>query len=336
MEEQQNQDANISKSNKGSYIVVTIAVIVLLAAIVGGIMYVSKSVGKPKLPYAAVIEAKDSKDGVHVDNKNDKSTVYYRVAGSSADGSEEFFVVDTPDGAFSDMKSGLDSPFFDCADRTDRKMVYIILDISKSVVDSAGGKYFEQVASTIENIIDTEGLQPGDQIRLRFMGTNNDRLESLDFTGPHFEYDIAKNSVQKKDILTLLSISSDPITKCKSNDSVTSVQDLTQKIETAYEQRKENPDMESNISGLLAKIASEVSLEKTKFQSVRYIMFTDGDSTDGYDSCDTQLADQCGQDLKDLDMNNNPDNKAYVIWVKGTPKQDIIRRMFDGITINFQ
>lgn len=329
MENQQNQNAN----NKGGYLIMAIAGVVLLAVIFGGLFMVQKSINKPKVAYASVIQSKDEKDGLHIDNKENKSIVYYRVPGSDT---EEFFVVATPDGAFSTLQSGLDSPFFDCADRSGKKLVYIILDISQSVVNSAGGKYFEQVASTIQNVIDSEGLQPGDQIRVRFLGANNDKLESLDFTGPRFKYEISKNNVQKKDFLTLVGISDEPITRCKNNDAVTSVQDLTHKIEVAYDQRKETPDPETNITGLLKRIASEVSLEKDKFASVRYVLFTDGDSTDGYDACDAYLASDCGQGLKDLDMNKSSDNRAYVIWVNGDQKQEIFRRMFDGISINFQ
>ena len=103
-----------------------------------------------------------------------------------------------------------------------------------------------------------------------------------------------------------------------------------------YNQRKTTPDNNTYIASLLEKLSNEIILEKDNFKSVSYIIFTDGISDDGYAKCDHFSAEQCGEGFKELNMNNDPSNKVYLIWVLDSQKNEIFRRIFSGMLINFQ
>ena len=291
---------------------------------------------KPK-SYTTIIKTNEKIVGLHVGNQGNTYSIYYRIPSDSPSGieaTEEFFQIDT--NLDNNFKEDLESPFFSCDNRVNRKLLYIVLDISGSVVNGIGQDYFNQVISKIRTILSSEILKPGDQIRIRFMGTNNEMVENLDFTGPQFNYDLSKNSVQRKNIINLLGYSDKPLTKCQDNANIVSLRDLSEKLRFEYDKRKQNPDQESNISNLLENISSEVSIEKDRFKSVSYIIFTDGDSTDGYAGCDSNPAEECGKNIKELNMKNESLNKVYLIWVKDKNKQEIFRRLFNNITVNFQ
>lgn len=291
-----------------------------------------------------IIKAENNKNGLHIENDKNIYTIYYKVPSikSPTNQVEEFFNIDTGKENFKNLSEDLPSPFFTCnnqQNRINRKIIYVILDISKSVVNDIGNGYegyFDQVASIIHTTLNKEVLHPEDEIRIRFLGTNKDKVRNIDFTGPQFKYLISKNDVQKKNTLKLLSYSNDPMTKCDNTDSVISVEDLIQKISTEYNQRKLTPDNLTNITELLEKISSEVDLEKDNFKSVSYIVFTDGISDDGYAGCRDNLAEHCGTNLRGLNMNNDTANRAYLIWVKDRGIQETFRRLFNGILINFQ
>ena len=299
----------------------------------------------PNRSFETVIKAEDNKDGLHIESNKVMYSIYYKVpdkAGLINSEKEEFFNIDTTIENFENLSNGLESPFFVCNNqhnRMNRKVIYVVLDISKSVVNDIGNGYdgyFDQVASIIHTILSKEVLHPEDEIRIRFLGTNKDKVKNIDFTGPSFKYEISKNGVQKKNTLTLLSYSNEPLTKCDNNDSVVSVQGLIEKISDAYNQRKTTPDNNTYITSLLEKLSNEIILEKDNFKSVSYIIFTDGISDDGYSKCDSFSAEQCGEGFKELNMNNDPSNKVYLIWVSDSQKKEIFRRIFSGMLINFQ
>lgn len=287
--------------------------------------------------FTTIIKADKKITGLRVENNKNIYSIYYRIpsdTSSETSATEEFFKVDG--NIDNNFTKNPESPFFSCDSRENRKLIYIVLDISGSVVNGIGQGYFDQVISKIRNILSSEVLQPGDQIRIRFMGTNNEMVENIDFTGPQFSYDPSKNSVQRKNIINLLSYSDKPLTKCQDNANIVSLHDLSEKLRIEYDKRKQNPDQESNISNLLENISSEVSIGKDRFKSVSYILFTDGDSTDGYAGCGPNSAEECGKNIKELNMKNESSNKVYLIWVKDKNRQEIFRRLFKNMSINFQ
>ena len=325
------------QKNKRSIIILIVSAVLVTVVLIGGgvwlVMYPPQSQSKP---YENIIKVVEPKDGLRVETNGDTSSIYYRIPNIDGTYTEEFFNINAAH-VLEDEQLDLESPFFSCQKRGENKIMYIILDISGSVVDGIGDDYFDQVISKIYTILSTDVMKPGDQIRIRFLGTNYDSVRNIDFTGPRFRYDATKrNPVQKKNTLNLTGYSYEPLTKCQGVENLMSLKDLTEKINVEYTNRKTSPDKESNISGLLQNISSEVVLEKDRFQSIRYIVFTDGDSTDGYSGCDTSTTSECKEYLKDLNLNNNPSNKAYVIWVKDSDTQELFRRLFDTISINFQ
>ncbi|MDB4984689.1 MAG: hypothetical protein JWM20_868 [Patescibacteria group bacterium] len=332
-------EKNNKKSSLGKIVAIMFfsGFVLLIGCLVLGFKYVCRheacSISSQK-PYVVSIKTEEGK-GVHVENKGSIFSIFYKVQNGNGP-AEDFFNVDTSKFAIQDLSVDLESPFFSCSQRREKKIIYVILDVSKSVVQSAGEDYFSRVTSTIQNILASDSLEPGDQIRIRFMGNNNDALDNLDFTGPRFKYSVQKNSVQKKITLTLTDYSRDHLTKCQNTSGAISLEDVIGHIQSSYEKRIQTPDNTTNISGLLKQISNEVSLEQERFESVRYIIFTDGDSTDEYDGCDYLSADKCGTDIKSLNLNHDLSNRAYVIWVKDSWTQGVFRKLFDGMSVNFQ
>jgi hypothetical protein len=309
--------------------------ILILALIIGALFFVSQNFAQESiLDYEIDEELEELKT-----NKNEDGsfTIKYLIEDGS---SEEHFTIKKERIEYifeHDIKN--QSPFFDCSVRKFNKIIYIVLDVSGSVID----KY--SVDNAVEKIhtILGENAQPGDQIRIRFIGSNNydDKEYNIDFTGPKFNnYQLYENKRLNKNIIILKNYSEEEMPNCNRTIVAPTIKNAVEKIESIYKERIKNKDEYTNIINTLKSISNEVKIEYEKekparFESVLYVIFTDGRQTKGgYAACDTEPANSCGDGLKELKMSDN--DEAIVIGIKSSEIKEIFTKFFDNIKINFK
>ncbi len=318
------QKTNTEKMNSSRSIRWIFAIVILLVILV--------TIVVPRQPRQYVIES-DQKISESLYVKKDSDSLYtISVKKFFADKKyiEESFKIDTKMDKLDSIIDKTYSPFFDCTKRSNRKIIYVVLDVSGSYPK-------DKVLTQIETILRDKDIQPGDQVRVRFLGTKNDDVRTIDFIGPSFTYKINPNDVQNKTTLVLTGYSFDSNFQGCDSDPNTQVAksrgDLLDNITGLYDKRKATSDNQTNIPDLLTKVSNEMASIKgdDKFKSVMYIVLTDGESTSGYLGCNTLSADQCGEELKGLSINNELD-RAYIVGLN-SGKEEIFRKLFNSIKL---
>lgn len=328
-------ESNIKKSNKS--LLLSGFTILFLVLIVGLFIFLCNNFSKKSETFYDIRIDKKS-NGLSINKNNDKSfTIKYLINEGK---SEEYFTIreEKLEYIFKNNTKN-ESPFFSCSARSFNKIIYIVLDVSGSVIDGYS------INNAIEKIYTILGdnIQPGDQIRIRFIGNNsyNDKEYNIDFTGPKFNnYQLTKNERLNKDIITLKDYSEEKMPSCNSSITASTIKTLIEKITSIYKERIKNKDDYTNIINTLESISNEVKIESEKegdirFESVLYVLFTDGKQTDGgYEDCDTEPAISCGKNIKGLRMSDN--DEAIVIGIESSSIKEIFNKLFDNIKINFK
>lgn len=229
------------------------------------------------------------------------------------------------------------SPFLSC-NSENLNLFYIVLDISKSVSDSIGqDKYIKELENKLTDILVNEKLKPGDELRIRFLGKNNKENQNYIFVGPNVTYNYSLNSVKKTHNIQLLNqYQDDDEIVCGGKPSLPSKFKLVQLLNSEYTQKLKNPEYMTNVSEVFSRISEELKVDKklNKFKKVNYIVFTDGDSTDGFSGCDQDIKNQsCFKTFNG--MNIAKEDNAYIIWL--LPQyRDIFRNIFSNVNVYFE
>jgi hypothetical protein len=272
--------------------------------------------------------------GLSVVNNDELYTIKYLINDGKT---EEYFKIKADEININNIGNHNYSPFFSCSERNNNKIIYIILDVSGSVIDNYST---DRTIEKIQTILG-DNIKPGDQVRIRFLGSkdDNDNEYNIDFIGPSFTYEISKNTRLKENKLNLLNYSEGKTPpNCNNINAATSIWGLIKEIKSEYNQRKEKKDNYTNIVYTLEKITEEVKINNIGFSSIMYILFTDGIQTDGgYDSCDINSAEECGLSIRGLrsDTDENKD-EVIVIGIKSSELKKIFTKLFYNIKISFQ
>jgi len=324
---------NEKKLNSG--LLITGITILILALLIGALFFISQNFTQESI---LEYEINEELENLTTNKNEDGSfTIKYLIGEGS---SEEYFTISKEKLEYifkHNIKS--ESPFFDCSIRHFNKIIYIVLDVSGSVIDEYS---IDNAVEKIHTILG-ENAHPGDQIRIRFIGSDNhdDREYNIDFTGPKFnDYQLYENKRLNKNTIILENYSEEKMPNCNRTIAVSTIKNAVEEIESIYKERIKNKDDYTNIINTIKSISSEVKIESEKneparFKSVLYVIFTDGKQTKGgYADCDTKPANSCGDGLKELKMSNS--DEVIVIGIKSSEIKEIFTKLFDNIKINFK
>jgi len=347
------------KTNKKTKVKDILYIFVILLFI---FIFIALFIGAIYLAWKFIQPNENNENNVHVDRLEIKSinsksleiekkdTDNYIIKYSLDNTNESFKInISGKDGeAIKKVKPETYSPFYNCQDRENRKMIYILLDVSGSMKEKFINSDNESVdinnqpgIKKIEKYLHSNNLQPGDIISLQFLGLGKKNSYDIDFIGPNIKYDEPKkNNTMGKTTLNITGIDLTTTTNTCSDFNIDknayTRKQLIDEIKTQY--NLQEAEAYTAIGKSIKDISNDTKMNRDKFSSFVYIIFTDGQATippnytqvDKYANCDSNYeSDQ--QSCRQNTSGFKEDDKAYIIGIENEAYQSYFSNIFSNI-----